>query len=326
MKNINKISSNRLNYTDDLSPVIERLCEVYKLGKLISFSIIDTGYEDCNVFIKTLSGDYVAKMFSKERSQEDIIRYSSIMEKVVDAGINHPPLIRTIFNEVVYCDKQANQISMVLMKFVSGKTFFELNRAPNKEEAKQIIEQAVKINKINYHPLYIFDSWAIPNIKTMFDKVKKFVNQDDAELVEHVISKFAEVSENGLPKCFVHGDFTKANVLIGDDGKIYILDFSVSNWYPRIQELAVVCANLLYDNNNPVSLNNRVEFVLSEYDKLSPLSEEEKNNLYVYSLAGVAMEFIGAHLEKFIKGNDSEETEYWLNLGRNGLKREFISK
>jgi len=26
---------------------------------------------------------------------------------------------------------------------------------------------------------------------------------------------------------------------------------------------------------------------------------------------------------KFIKGNITEETEYWLKLGRNGLRKEF---
>jgi hypothetical protein len=111
----------------------------------------------------------------------------------------------------------------------------------------------------------------------------------------------------------------------GNDNEIYILDFSVSNWYPRIQELAVIAANLFYEENNVTSLNERVEWISSEYSKFNPLTSEEKQHLYTYALAGIAMEFMGAHQEKFIKGNMSEETEYWLNLGRNGLRRELIS-
>ena len=45
-----------------------------------------------------------------------------------------------------------------------------------------------------------------------------------------------------------------------------------------------------------------------------------------YALAGVAMEFMGSHQEKFIKGNVTEETDYWLNLGRTGLRKEFVTK
>ena len=39
--------------------------------------------------------------------------------------------------------------------------------------------------------------------------------------------------------------------------------------------------------------------------------------------AGVAMEFMGSHQERYINGNDTAETEYWLTLGRNGLRKEL---
>jgi len=83
---------------------------------------------------------------------------------------------------------------------------------------------------------------------------------------------------------------------------------------------------LLHEENGSLSLRDKVKLVLDKYDKLNPLTEDEKQHLYAYALAGVAMEFMGAHQEKFIKGNDTEETEYWLNLGRNGLKKEFAAK
>ena len=38
---------------------------------------------------------------------------------------------------------------------------------------------------------------------------------------------------------------------------------------------------------------------------------------------GVAMEFMGSYQEKYINGNDTNETEYWLKLGREGLAREL---
>jgi len=109
----------------------------------------------------------------------------------------------------------------------------------------------------------------------------------------------------------------------GNDNKIHILDFSVSNWYPRIQELAVISANLLHEENGSLSFRDKIKLVSDEYDKINPLTVDEKKHLYAYALAGVAMEFLGAYQEKFINGNDTEETEYWLNLGRNGLKKEF---
>ncbi|HNW20193.1 MAG TPA: phosphotransferase [bacterium] len=320
-----KISSTRLGYTGNLDPVIERLCEAYGIGESVHFSIIAVGYEDCNVTIETQSGKYVAKIFSKERNKETISRYVEIMTKVLDAGVNHPPLIRTGEGKVIYCDDQADGISMVLMDFIGGETFFELDRAPDNAELKLIIEQAAKINGIDYHPIFLFDGWAIPNIEVMFDKVKNFIEPADLRLVEQAISKYKEIPADILPHALVHGDFTKANILKGIDGKMYILDFSVSNWYPRIQELAVISANLLHSETDSGSLREKTDLVITEYDKITPLTKDEKKYLYPYALAGSAMEFMGACSEKFIKGNSSEETDYWLNLGRNGLKREFTT-
>src|SRR3989344_3852524 len=316
----------RLNYSGELGVVIDRLAGVYDIGKPTNFSVIGIGYEDCNVVIETPDGKYVAKIVSKERDQEAIARYSTIMEKAVEAGVNHPPIIKTKGDEVVYSDRLANGISMVLMKFVDGQSFLELDRAPDTEERQAVIEQAAKVNGIDYRPPHLFDSWAIPNIKTMFERVKQFIQPEDIKLVEQAMARFAEIPVESLPHAFVHGDFTKANVMKGKDGKIYVLDFSVANWYPRIQELAVIAANLLHEESGSLSLRDRTELILAEYDKLNPLTPEEKQHLYSYALAGVAMGFMGSHQEKFIKGNATEETEYWLNLGRNGLRKELVIK
>lgn len=320
-----KTPIDRLDYSGEPSPVVDRICVAYSIGRPTNFSVIETGYEDCNVIIETPESKFVAKIFSKGRSKEDITRYTTIMEKAVEAGVNHPPLMKTGSGDFAYTDSQANDISMVLMKFIEGKNFIELGRVPDAEERKMIIEQATKINSIDYHPPYLFDSWAIPNIKAIFEKVKQFVQPDDLKMVERVIAQYSEIPVDTLPHCFVHGDFTKANVLRGYDGKIYILDFSVANWYPRIQELSVIAANLLYDKDTPLTLQERIDLVLNEYSRLNPLTEKEKKYIYPYALTGAAMEFLGAHQEKYINGNDTEETDFWMNLGRNGLKKEFAA-
>lgn len=321
-----KTPIDRLDYSGELSPVVDRVCDAYSIGRQTNFSVIETGYEDCNVIIETPEDKFVAKIFSKGRSKEDIARYTTIMKKAVEAGVSHPPLMETDSGDFVYTDNQANGISLVLMKFIEGKNFIELGRVPDAEERKLIIEQAVRINGIDYHPSYLFDSWAIPNIKVMFEKVKRFIQSDDLKMIERVIAQYSEIPVDALPHCFVHGDFTKANVLMGEDGKIYILDFSVANWYPRVQELSVIVANLLYDKEKPTTLQERIGLVLNEYGGLNPLTEEERKYIYPYALAGVAMEFLGAHQEKYINGNDTEETDFWMNLGRNGLKKEFAAK
>lgn len=309
--------SDRLHYSGDLTPVIERVCEVYGIGRLSASSVVEVGYEDCNVIIKTDQAKFVAKMFAKMRTPEDITRYVTTMEKVVQAGVHHPELLITDTGETIYSD---SGITLVLMRFVDGKSFLELDRSPSDTERKAVLEQAAKVNSIDYEPPYLFDSWAIPNIHKMLKKVKQYIALEDIPLVEQAIAGYDVIPTDELPHCFVHGDFTKANVIKGEDGKIYILDFSVANRYPRIQELAVIVANLLHDNGEE-TLEQKCEQIADEYSAFNPLTDQERKYLPAYALAGVAMEFMGAHQEKYINGNDTEETDYWLSLGREGLRK-----
>jgi len=310
--------TDRLAYSGDLEPVIDRLCVAYNVGTPVGSSVVGVGYEDCNVILETDQDKYLAKMFAKTRSAEDIARYTTIMQKVVEAGVNHPELLTTSSGEVTYTD---SGITLVLMRFVEGNTFFELDRAPDADERKAVLEQAALVNGVDYKPTYLFDSWAIPNIRAMFDKVRRFVEPDDLKLVEQAMARYEAIPIDDLPHCFVHGDFTKTNVLKGNDGKIYILDFSVANWYPRIQELAVIAANLLHNDSDSSSLEERCNQVADEYSQFNSLTDEERKHLPAYALAGIAMEFMGAHQEKHINGNDTDETDYWFKLGREGLRK-----
>jgi len=311
----------RLNYSGNIKPIIKNICAIYKIGRLISFSMITTGYEDCNIIIKTSRGKYVAKFFAKTRSLKDIIRYVTIMEKVARANINHPLLLKNNGDILYYNYKMG--VSLVLMKFVDGKTFKELRRAPNANELRLIINQAAKINKLNHRPSYLSDAWAIPNIKKQFNKVKKYLNFQDFDLVTQVIKKYSKIPIKTLTHCFVHGDLIKTNILNGDDKKIYVLDFSVANWYPRIQEIAVMAANLLYDDKKSSTLKERIELILKNYDKINPLTTLEKKYIYDYALAGAAMELLGAYKEKYLNNDNGRETNFWLKLGRNNLQKEL---
>lgn len=316
----------RLNYKGNIKDIVENLCVVYRVGKLVDYEVIGIGYEDCNIIVETETGKYVAKVFSKERSPEIVDRYIEVMKNVLAAGVHHPELIKTLGGGVVHTLEEDNSVKMVLMKFVEGKTFFDMDRKPDEQELDDILKEIAKISEVTYRPTFLFDSWAILNIEAMFEKVKRYILPEDVLLVEKVIERFKEISIDELPHGFVHGDFTKTNVIKSTDGKIYIIDFSVSNWYPRIQELAVVCANLLYSETEPTTLTERVNLVIERYGKTKTLTDAEKENLYAYALAGVAMEFMGAHQEKFIKGNNTSETDYWLNLGRNSLRSELEIK
>jgi Ser/Thr protein kinase RdoA (MazF antagonist) len=314
------LQQTRLAYDGPLDPVVDAICKAYGLGEPELFNVIALGYEDCNVHIQTEHGRFVAKMFSRLRSTENWQRYVTTLETITAAGVSHPALHATPDGNVVF---STSGINMIAMDYIEGDSFWASDRVPNDAELHEILRQASLINAIPYHPSYCYDSWAVPHIKELYERVKQFVPPGDLRLAETAIAQYERIPVDELPHAFVHGDFTKANVMSDSSGRAYILDFAVSNWFPRIQELAVIAANLLHSDTSPTSLQERCRRVASGYQVFTPLTDLELSSLHAYSLAAVAAEFLGAFQERDINGITTKETDGWMQLGRNGLRLEL---
>lgn len=314
----------RIDFTGDFNHLIHRIAGSYKLGDVSSHSVVEVGFEDFNVKISTESGDFLAKIFSKNRSADEIVRNVTNIELAIAGGVNHPELILSN-SHALYHDTDSG-LKMVVMRFIAGKTFYDLSTTPSADDLALIAAEAVKINRIDYDPPYLFDSWAIPNIQWMFDKVKDHLTDEGRRLVEGALDRYERIPLDELPKCYVHGDLIKTNLIKGDDGKIYVIDFSVANTYPRIQELAVMAANLLFDekSGNTKPLIERVDAVIAAYMNAGgTLTDLERAHVFNYALPAAAMEYMGGVNERVV-GDTSDEIAYWEKLGLNGL-REALS-
>lgn len=135
--------------------------------------------------------------------------------------------------------------------------------------------------------------------------------------------EFGQADIKNLPHCFVHGDIIDTNVIRDYRNKPYILDFSVVNTYPRIQELAVMLCDILLipDKGKFRKVYDRALFIYQEGIKLDKV---ELEILPLCFQAAHATHIIGS-VKSAVKGGDPEENDYWMKMGRDGLKftREF---
>lgn len=308
----------RIGFTGDSEELIFDISEAFDLGKIKSASVLEVGYEDCNVALETNKGKFVIKAFAKSRNLEQIQRYEMIMRAAVDNGVHHPALC---FADSEALFKHSSGISLVVMDFIEGKTYFDTKTAPSDEDLDLIMSEAVKINELELNPEPLFDSWAIPHIHKMYELTREYLGEEGKGLVDQAIARYDSIQLEKLTNCFVHGDIISTNTLKDANGKIWILDFAVSNTYPKIQEIAVIAANLLHNPSSPVPLNTRTQKAMDAYLKAGgSLTDYEKQALSDYSVAGVTMEFMGGHKAKFIDNEDPAESDYWISLGYGSLK------
>lgn len=310
----------RISYAGDVNILMQAICTEFQLGEYQSYEPVLVGYEDFNVVVATEKGKFFVKFFGDFRTEADCERYMTIIRKTIDADVAEPLLFESSQGHIYRFNVDSAKLRVMVMEYIEGKTFYELKRLPTITEVGDIVTQAAKINSVTFKPESIYDSWAIPNFLKEYQALKTLMPSGDVALVEPLVEPFSAMHIDALPHALVHGDIITTNVMRAATGKIYVLDFSVANWYPRIQELAVMLCNLFFDVKHPEKFKHYYETALEKYQKILPLNGREISLLPLCIKVAHAMHVVGATKEEKIKKHiPSQEDEYWLQQGRLGL-------
>jgi Ser/Thr protein kinase RdoA (MazF antagonist) len=301
----------------DLPALLAEVADAAGLGGIREWSVLTTGYEDCNVDLTTTRGRVVVKVLATDRAPGIAARTAGLITQAQAAGVRHPPLHRDRHGELVHRHRGHQAL---VMDFVPGRTFYDLRRAPSRTELAGIIEQVVRIHAIDVHPAFVADPWAITNLAPLAAQVRDVLDPEQHRLVARALAETAGVDRAALPETLIHADLTKGNVLLAEDGTVTVLDFAVANRFPRVQELAVMAANLTHGSPDPLPV--RAETIAELYSAAAtvPLSSSERAALRAFTYAAAAMELLGALAERHCHGNTSPETEYLIGLGLAGLR------
>ena len=108
-----------------------------------------------------------------------------------------------------------------------------------------------------------------------------------------------------------------------NNGKLWIIDFAVSNYLPRIVDLAVSSCNLCLNPESIKETKSKTKMILKEYEKYNKLTDYEKEVFPIFFDIANAM---GSLQISYLisQGKASEEDKFWYNESEKGL--EFSDK
>lgn len=306
--------------SDEMDSSLIRAVNNYDIGVLLRWEYIEVGMEDCNIFLETDKGKYLLKAFSMVRSSEETGRVARIIEQVSKIeGLCTQRLVRDKNNESLRYLNEGKD-PYVLLIWVEGEDLFSKKRKPTKHELDDLMRQAALLHSSTINPPFFLDMWAVGNIGLVYKTVEKYLNAEEKRLCSLAKDIFERIDHKSLPTGFVHGDLTKQNVIATGDGDVGIIDFSVSNVYPRIQEHAAVVANLVYTiGDDRKMILQSIEEVVASYEQYITLTRTEKEALFGYVVASFAMSALGSYKEKYISGSTLDELDFWVSQGITGL-------
>ena len=170
-----------------------------KLEKVISVRTNKTVYRD---------GDLAIKVFDSDYSKADVLNEALNQARIEETGLNIPRVL-----EVTVIDGKWTIVS----DYIKGKTLAQLMQE-NPEKKDEYLNLFVDL-QLEMH------SKTCPLLNKLKDKMNRKICQTDlSATVRYDLHTRLESMPKHNKVC--HGDFNPSNVIVGDDGQLYVCDWA----------------------------------------------------------------------------------------------------
>ena len=319
-KYLQEIFDDRLGISD-LKPILEQVSVDYNLGKLQNFTLNEYGFQDVNVEIVTETGKYFVKIFSRDNTKKRVVSYVNLMEIVSISKVSYPALLKGTQGYFYTVLSDQTPLRLCVQQFINGKNLHKTGMTPTIKDFQSIAKEAAFLNSIDFKPDFIeLDTWATLKFPEVFPVKKEALTDQELSLVEPLLKDFSQLSITSLPKCLVHGDIIRTNILKDEKGKIWLIDLGVANWQARIVEIAVMAHDLFLDLASAKKTKKLRQLMLEEYQKVIKLKPEELDILPTLIKITHAMYLLSAAFMERTLGHGNAETAFWLNQSKEALK------
>ena len=319
-----KSSYDRIDNVRDLDYISKNICKDYKFGDYKKSELIEIGYEDFNYFLYTNDNKYVVKVFNTERDDSSCDRLINILLKSYENGISVPMIYKYDDKYIYNIEVEGVKLKLFVMQYV-GKDCWSLNKTLSLDELSKVAKIASSINLIDYdikEPFY--DEWMVINLCEEYNKKKDYLSKEDFPIISNIVDEFSKLDLNKFKHTYVHGDMIKANLLVDNNDKMYVIDFSDFNYAPRIIELTAILIGLCLTDDKKETID-RMNYFLKCYNSYNPIDNYELEQLPLMLKALASMFIIQS---SFIDKNmgDYTENNYWFSEGRKYLKMNIIKE
>lgn len=113
-----------------LPGLIAHVTRQYGLGDPVTWTVLTTGYEDCNIDLRAGRARVVVKVLAAARAGI-AARTAGLITRAQAAGVRHPRLHRDAAGSLVH-DHGGQQL--IVMDFDPGRSLYDLRRPPDGTE------------------------------------------------------------------------------------------------------------------------------------------------------------------------------------------------
>ena len=188
-----------------LPELVAHVAGEYRLGDIRDWSVLDTGYEDCNLDVRSERGRMVVKVFAASRPASVPARTAELIAAAQAVGVRHPRLYRDASGAA--CPR-VRRAPPDRHGPCSGPDLLRDGPSPDGGRLGKVIQQAARIHRIEARPEPVFDPWAIANLVPLAGQVGHLLDDEQRHLVGGAVAELDDVSWDDLPHALIHADLT----------------------------------------------------------------------------------------------------------------------
>lgn len=179
-------------------------------------------------------GDKIIKVFNSKKAASEIFNEALNLARASEAGVNTP--------EPISVEKKDGAWTLVT-SYVPGKTIEELMEKDPKRREKYL-DQFIDF-QIDIH------NHRAPLLQRQKDKYARMISSLTEDL-DATTRYDLQMRLNGMPNKHdvCHGDFVPSNVIVGDDGKLYAVDWAHATQGSGNGDAAVTYLQLSLENKD----------------------------------------------------------------------------
>lgn len=327
----------------DLGAILKKIALSYRLGAVKEYHVIETGYEDFNVYLKTTKKEYVIKFFSNERTMNNIVHYVKVVNLISKLSyLNVPKVYQNQNDTLGMVEHGGEQIYFFVMEFIDGRTIYDMGKNVDLKTIIRIVFDVLKYNCVNKElKEYLrsdeakqfkqYDMWGYENFLMEYQDKRQYLSPEDDELMWPIVHYFRDMIDRYRkydekfknmpvmpPYMSAHNDFISTNIILKDGTEPYYIDFSVSSVALNFVDVAIFGCDTVLKKGITAEEYAKYLKIISYILYRTHIMEY---NLYPTAVAVQhAIHLLIANYYKVHEHIDSAENEYFLNLGRTGIE------
>ncbi len=286
-------------YTPVTHSQLEAFIQNYNLGQLISFEGIMNGIDNSNFLITTTLGNFILTLFESLNSKQ-LPDYLNLLIFLDKNNFTCPAPLANKQSEFL---RSLNNKPAVIFKCLPGASIIN----PAVHHCHAIGEQLAKIHLccLN-HPFPINNNHNLLWCEKAWATIQTQLSQEDCLVLRDEIDFQLCFSPPVMPEGIIHGDLFRDNVFFLNQKISGILDFYNACTDYLLLDIAITINDWCLENRKINS--NKVNALVSGYEKIRPLYDIEKQNLTVF-LRRAALRFWLSRLDHQLNPKPGQITQ-----------------